>query len=117
MKYVDGYVIPVPKKNLEAYKRMARRGSQLWKKHGTLEYKECLGDDLETKFGIPFSRITKAKPDETIIFSYIVFKSKAHRDRVNAKVMKEMEASDVEMEMPFDMKRMTYGGFTIFVDA
>jgi len=117
MKYVDGYVLPVPKKNLKAYIRMARMGEKLWRKYGALDYKECVGDDLKTKWGIPFPRMMKLKPGETVIFSYIVFKSRAHRDRVNAKVMKEMEKMSEPKEMPFDVKRMLYGGFKVLVDA
>jgi uncharacterized protein YbaA (DUF1428 family) len=117
MGYVDGYVLPVPKKNLKAYIRMARIGEKMWRKHGAVDYKECVGDDLKTKWGTPFPRMMKLKPGETVIFSYIVFKSRAHRDGVNAKVMKEMEKMSEMKEMPFDMKRMVYGGFKIFVDG
>ena len=117
MRYVDGYVLPVPKKNLNAYLRMARMGAQMWRKHGALDYKECVGDDLKTKWGTPFPRMMKLKPGETVVFSYIVFKSRAHRDRVNAKVMKEMEQMGEPKDMPFDMKRMVYGGFKVQVDA
>lgn len=118
MRYVDGYVIPVPKKNIKAYIRMAKLGEQVWRKHGALDYKECVGDDLKTKWGTPFSRMLKLKPGESVVFSYIVFKSKAHRDSVNAKVMKEMEkACDMPKEMPFDVKRMVYGGFKAVVEA
>jgi len=117
MKYVDGYVLPVPKKNLKAYIRMARMGEKLWRKHGALDYKECVGDDLKTKWGTPFPRMMKLKPGETVVFSYIVFKSRAHRDRVNAKVMKEMEKMSEPQEMPFDVKRMVYGGFKVLVDT
>jgi len=116
MKYVDGFVIAVPEKNMQTYRRMARMGAKMWMKHGALDYKECVGDDLESKWGTPFSKIMKLKPGETVVFSYIVFKSRAHRARVNAKVMKEMEKMG-EMEMPFDMKRMTYGGFKVMVDV
>ncbi len=111
MQYVDGFVLPVPKKNLKAYLRMARTGKRVWLKHGALDYKECVGDDLDTKFGVPFTRMMKVKPGETVVFAYIVFKSRAHRDRVNAKVFKEMSGADMPKEMPFDMKRMVYGGF------
>lgn len=117
MKYVDGYVLPVPKKNLKTYIRMARMGGKIWRKHGALDYKECVGDDLKTKWGIPFLRIMKLKPGEAVVFSYIVFKSRAHRDRVNAKVMKEMEKMCGSKEMPFDVKRMVYGGFKVLVDT
>ncbi|MGH2574383.1 MAG: DUF1428 domain-containing protein, partial [Ignavibacteria bacterium] len=112
MKYVDGYVLPVPKKNLQAYRRMAQGAGKVWRKHGALDYKECVADDLQTKWGVPFPKTFKLKPGETLIFSYIVFKSRAHRDSVNSKVMKEMSESMKEMEnkpMPFDMKRMVYG--------
>jgi uncharacterized protein YbaA (DUF1428 family) len=114
MQYVDGYVLPVPKKNLKAYLRMARMGERMWRKHGALDYKECVADDIKTKWGVAFTRMMKLKPGETVVFSYIVFKSRAHRDRVNAKVMKEM-ASIAPKDMPFDMKRMVYGGFSAAV--
>ena len=117
MRYVDGYVLPVPKKNLKAYIRMARMGEKMWRKHGALDYKECVGDDLKTKWGTSFSRMMKLKPGETVVFSYIVFNSRAHRDRVNAKVMKEMEKMGEPEDMPFDVKRMVYGGFKVLVDA
>ena len=116
MSYVDGYVIPIPKKNLKTYARMARAGAKVWMKHGALDYKECVGEDLQTKWGKSFSSLLKLKPGETVVFSYIVFKSRAHRDRVNAKVMKEMEEKMCETEMPFDMKRMVYGGFKTLVE-
>jgi len=116
MKYVDGYVLPVPKKNLKAYIRMARMGEKMWRKHGALDYKECVGDDLKTKWGTWFPRMMKLKPGERVVFSYIVFKSRAHRDRVNAKVMKEMEKMGEPKDMPFDVKRMVYGGFKVLVD-
>ncbi len=117
MRYVDGYVLPVPKKNLKAYIRMAQMGKNMWRKHGALDYKECVGDDLKPKWGSPFPRMMKLKPGETVVFSYIVFKSRAHRDRVNAKVMKEMETMGAPMDMPFDVKRMVYGGFSVLVDV
>ena len=116
MRYVDGFVIPVPKKNLKAYLRMARMGAKTWMKYGALDYKECVGDDLESKWGTPFPRLMKLKPGETVVFSYIVFKSRAHRDRVNAKVMKDEKMGGMK-EMPFDMKRMVYGGFKVLVDV
>lgn len=117
MHYVDGYVLPVPKKNLNTYARMAKMGAKMWLKHGALDYKECVAEDLKTKWGMPFSKMMKLKPDETVVFSWIVFKSRAHRDRVNAKVMKEMEKMGGMKEMPFDMKRMVYGGFKVIVEA
>ena len=117
MRYVDGYVLPIPKKNLKAYARMAEMGAKIWMKHGALDYKECVGEDLKTKWGTPFSKMMKLKPGETVVFSYIVFKSRAHRDRVNAKVMKEMDKMVDMKDMPFDVKRMVYGGFTVLVEA
>ena len=117
MRYVDGYVLPIPKKNLKAYARMAEMGAKIWMKHGALDYKECVGEDLKTKWGMPFSKMMKLKPGETVVFSYIVFKSRAHRDRVNARVMKEMEKMGDMEEMPFDVKRMVYGGFKVLVDV
>ena len=119
MKYVDGYVLPVPKKKLQAYRRIAQKAGKIWRDHGALDYKECAGDDLNVKWGVPFSRNMKTKPGETVVFAYIVFKSRAHRDRVNAKVMKDprLAASMEASAMPFDMKRMVYGGFKVLVDA
>ncbi len=117
MPYVDGYVLPVPKNKLMAYVRMAQGGEKMWRKHGALDYKECVGDDLKTKWGSTFSRMLKLKPGETVVFSYVVFKSRAHRDRVNAKVMKEMTESPMPEDMPFDIKRMVYGGFKVSVGA
>ena len=89
MKYVDGFVLPVPKKNLEAYRRMAQKAGKIWREHGALDYKECVGDDLNVKMGVPFPKQMKLKPGETVVFAYIVYKSRAHRDKVNAKVMKD----------------------------
>ena len=120
-RYVDGYVLPVPKKNLPAYRQMAQKAGKVWRKHGALEYFECVGDDLNTKWaGIKFPRTVRAKLGETVVFSFIVFKSRAHRDRVNAKVMKDLFMNDPKCKdepMPFDMKRMVYGGFKVLVEA
>jgi uncharacterized protein YbaA (DUF1428 family) len=118
-RYVDGFVLPVPKKNLEAYKRMARTASRVWRDHGALEYRECIGDDLKVKFGVPFPRLARVKPGEIVVFSWIVYKSRAHRDRVNAKVMKDPRLSKMVSlkDMPFDIKRMSCGGFEVLVDA
>jgi uncharacterized protein YbaA (DUF1428 family) len=119
MKYVDGFVLPVPKKNLQAYRRIAQKAGKIWREHGALDYKECAGDDLDVKVGVPFPRTVKLKPGETVVFAWIVFTSRAHRDRVNAKVMKDPRMKDIcdPKDMPFDVKRMTYGGFKILVDA
>jgi len=117
MSYVDGYILAIPKRSVRAYRRMADIGRKLWTKHGAVDYKECAGDDLAAKWGIPFTRLLKLKPNETAVFAYIVFKSRAHRDRVNAKVMKEMnEMGGPPKDMPFDMKRMVYGGFKTIVE-
>ena len=88
-RYVDGYVLPVPKKNLQAYRRIAQKGGRIWKEHGALEFRECAGDDLKVKWGVPFPRMIKLKSGETVVFSWIVFKSRGHRNRVNAKVIKD----------------------------
>ncbi len=118
MRYVDGYVLPVPKKNLQAYRRMAQKAGKIWRDHGALEYRECVGDDLNVKWGIPFPRQIKLKPGETVVFAWIMFTSRAHRNRVNAKVMKDPRLKNMDLKsMPFDHKRMVYGGFKILIDA
>ncbi len=118
-RYVDGFVLPMPKKNVRSYLRMARLGAKVWRDHGALEYRECVGDDLDVKMGRSFPRGIKVKPGETVVFSWIVFKSRAHRDRVNAEVMKDPRIANMMdlKAMPFDVKRMLYGGFKIIVDA
>jgi uncharacterized protein YbaA (DUF1428 family) len=118
-RYVDGYVLPIPKNNLKAYRRMATRAGKIWREHGALDYKECVGDDLDVKMGVPFPRQIKLKPGETVVFAYVLFKSRAHRDRVNARVMKDPRLADSmdEKAMPFDVKRMVYGGFKVLVDV
>lgn len=119
MHYVDGYVLAVPKKNLAAYARMALAAGKIWREHGALDYKETAGEDLNVKFGKSFSRVMKTKPRETVVFSYIVFKSRKHRDQVNAKVMKDPRLAKMmeNKKMPFDVKRMVYGGFKVLVDT
>lgn len=115
-KYVDGFVIPMKKKNLSAYKKMAALGCKVWMEHGALEYYECTGDDLNSPWGLPFPKLTKLKKDETLIFAFIVFKSKTHRDRVNKKVHTDPRMSPEKFPtMPFDMNRMTVGGFKSLV--
>lgn len=118
-RYVDGFVLPVPKKKLNAYALIAKKAGKIWREHGALDYKECVGDDLNIKMGVPFPRQMKVKPGETVVFAYIVYKSRAHRDRVNAKVMKDPRISGMcdPKDMPFDCNRMVYGGFTVLVDA
>lgn len=115
MPYVDGFLIAVPKKNLRAYEKMARGGAKAWKKHGALEYRECVADDLDTEMGTSFKKLLKLKPTETAIFAYIAYRSRADRDRVNKKVMAEL--GDAPEKMPFEMRRMSYGGFSVLVDA
>src|SRR5688572_2919170 len=116
--YVDGFVLPVPRKNVESYRRMSAKAGKVWRDHGALEYRECVGDDLNVKMGLPFPRGIKVKSGETVVFSWIVFKSRAHRDRVNAKVMKDPRLATMmdPKAMPFDVKRMIYGGFKVIVD-
>lgn len=119
MKYVDGYVLPVPKKNLQVYRRLAQKAGQVWREYGALEFRECVGDDLKVKMLASFPRTIKLKKGETVVFSWIVFKSRAHRDSVNAKVMKDPRlAKMMDMKsMPFDSKRMVYGGFNVLVEV
>ena len=119
MKYVDGFLLAVPKKNLPTYRRMAQKASRVWREHGALDYKECVGDDLKVKMGVPFPRLAKTTPNETVVFSYIVYKSRAHRDRVNAKVMKDPRIKNMcdPKNMPFDVKHMSYGGFKVLIEA
>jgi uncharacterized protein YbaA (DUF1428 family) len=119
MRYVDGYVLPVPKKNLTAYRRMALKAGRVWREHGALEVRECVGEDLDVKWGSTFPRQMKLKPGETVVFSWIVFRSRRDRDRVNAKVMKDPRLAKMmdPKAMPFDSKRMVYGGFDVLVDV
>lgn len=117
-KYVDGYVIVVRKNNLPAYRRMAKDSVKVWLKYGALDYKECVGDDLNVEWGAPFTKLLKLKRNETVIFSYIAYKSRAHRDIVNAKVYNDPVMNDPKyQQLPFDMKRMYYGGFKIMVSS
>lgn len=117
MPYVDGFVIAVPKRKMPAYLRTARAAAKIWRDHGALEYRECAGDDLKVKFGVPFTKIIRAKPGETVVFSWIVYKSRAARDRVNAKVMKDRRMEKMMKDpMPIDMKRFAYGGFKVVVE-
>ena len=111
--YVDGFVIPVPKKKIAEYRKMAALGCKVWMKHGALDYRECVGDDLNVPCGLPFPKGIKVKPGETVCFSFITYKSRAHRDKVNAAVMKDPElcAGMDPKKMPFDCNRMLYGGF------
>ena len=116
--YVDGFVLPVPKRSLDAYRRMARKAGKIWREHGALEYRECVADDVKMGKLTSFPRSVKRKRDETVVFAWIVFKSRAHRDRVNAKVMEDPRLADTmdAKAMPFDAKRMIWGGFEVIVD-
>jgi uncharacterized protein YbaA (DUF1428 family) len=119
MAYVDGFVLAVPEKNLQIYRQIAKQAGKIWRKHGALQYVEAVGDDLDVKCGVPFTKMMKIKSGETVIFSWIVFKSRAHRDRVNAKVMQDPKLTAMMQKgpMPFDIKRMVYGGFKYLVNA
>jgi uncharacterized protein YbaA (DUF1428 family) len=119
MKYVEGFVIPIRKKKLSAYRHMAQKAGKIWREYGALDFKECAGDDLNTKWGVRFPRAAKVKPGETVVFSFIVYKSRADRDRINAKAMKDPRLAKMmdPKSMPFDMKRMVNGGFKVIVDA
>ena len=118
MAYVDGFVLPVPKRNIEAYKRMARKAGKVWKEHGALEYRECIADDVKPGKWTSFPQSVKLKPDEVVVFSWAVYKSRAHRDRVLAKVMKDPRLQPMmdPKTMPFDGKRLIWGGFKLAVD-
>lgn len=118
-QYVDGFVIPVPKANIPAYQRIAKKASKVWRDHGALAYFECVGDDMETKGMMPFPKIAKAKPDEVVVFSWAVFKSRKDRDRANKAIMADPRIAKMmdPSKMLFDCKRMAYGGFKVIVQA
>ena len=119
MQYVDGFIVPVPKKRLNAYRTMARKAAKVWREHGALDYRECVAEDVKVGTWTSFPRSVKLKPGETVVFSWITYKSRKHRDRVNTKVMKDPRLADMmdPKAMPFDAKRMIYGGFEVFVSA
>lgn len=118
MAYVDGFLLAVPARKLAAYRRIAAKAGKVWKEHGALEYRECVGDDVNVKWGIPFPKRVKPKKGEVIVFSWIVYKSRADRDRILPKIMQDKRLADTmdPKAMPFDMKRMSYGGFKVIVD-
>ena len=118
MKYVDGYVVPVPKKKIQAYRRLASKAGRIWREHGALEYRECMADDVKSGKHTSFPQSVKLKAGEVVWFSWIVYKSRKHRDRVNAKVMKDPRIAGMGdmKDMPFDAKRMIYGGFKVMVE-
>jgi uncharacterized protein YbaA (DUF1428 family) len=117
--YVDGFIVPVPKRKLAAYRAMAKLGGKVWREHGALEYRECIAEDVKVGKRTSFPRSVKLKPGEIVVFSWIVYKSRAQRDKIMAKVMKDPRLADMmdPKNVPFDMKRMIYGGFELFVDA
>jgi uncharacterized protein YbaA (DUF1428 family) len=119
MPYVDGFVLPVPVKKLDAYRRMSRKAGKVWRDHGALEYRECVADDVKPGKLTSFPQSVKLKPGETVVFSWITYKSRADRDRVNAKVMKDPRLAKMmdPKSNPFDMKRLIYGGFKVVVDV
>ena len=118
MAYVDGFIVPVPKKNLPAYRRISARAGKVWREHGALDYKECVGDDLDHTMGVSFAKGAKLKAGETVVFSWILYKSRRDRDRINKLVMADPRLAKMmdPKRMPFDVKRMWYGGFRTIVD-
>jgi uncharacterized protein YbaA (DUF1428 family) len=118
MSYVDGFVLPIPTKNMAAYRKMARLAGKVWREHGALDYKECIADDVKPGKLTSFPQSVKLKKGETVVFSFIVYKSKADRNRINKKVMSDprLAAMMNPKSMPFDGKRMFWGGFKVFVD-
>jgi uncharacterized protein YbaA (DUF1428 family) len=119
MAYVDGFIVPVPKKNLAAYRKLAKKALAVWREYGALEWRECVADDVKVGKWTSFPRSVKLKPGETVVFSYIAYKSRAHRDRVNAQVMKDPRVAKMmnPKAMPFDGKRMIFGGFKVMLEA
>ena len=118
MAYVDGFIVPLPKKNLNRYRAMAKKAAKVWREHGALEFRECVADDVKIGKWTSFPRAVKMKKNETVVFSYIVYKSRKDRDRVLAKVMKDKRLADMmdPKAMPFDAKRMFWGGFKTMVE-
>jgi uncharacterized protein YbaA (DUF1428 family) len=118
MPYVDGFVLVVPKKNLKAYAKLAKDAGVVWMDHGALEYRECVGEDMKVPCGLPFPKLAGTKSGETVVFSWIVYKSRAHRDKVNKKVMEDPRITEAMKgkKMPFDINRMTFGGFEVLVE-
>ena len=116
MSYVDGFVLAVPKQNIEAYKDLARRAGDVWKEHGALAFVECIGDDVPYGELTSFPRAVQAKEDEVVVFSWIVYASREDRDAINAKVMADPRLKQDMAQMPFDGRRMIYGGFKAFLE-
>lgn len=112
MRYVDGFVLPIGKEHIDSYREIARKAGAIWREHGALEYIECVGEDLDTEEMVPFPKLAGCKPGETVVFAWIVYESREHRDQVNKKVMEDPRIKDMGPEdMPFDCSRMAYGGF------
>jgi uncharacterized protein YbaA (DUF1428 family) len=116
-RYVDGFVLPVPKQNIEQYRKLAELAGQVWREHGALEYVECIADDVKPGVVTSFPQSVQLKPDETVVFAWIVYASRAERDRINAAVMKDPRMVHDPQSMPFDGKRMFWGGFETLVQA
>lgn len=116
MTYVDGFVLPISKDKVQAYRAIARKAGRIWMEHGALEYRECVGEDLDSQQDNSFTRKLRLKPGETVVFAWIVYKSRAHRDRVNKKVMSDPRLKGDVASMPFDHRRMHYGGFETIVE-
>jgi uncharacterized protein YbaA (DUF1428 family) len=116
-RYVDGFVFPVKKKNVKAYRKMAELGCKIWMEYGAISYYECIGENLKTPWGWTFPRMCKLKPGETVVFSFIVYNSKSHRNKVNSAVMKDPRMNTEGVKMPFDMKRFAVGGFSVLVQS
>ncbi len=118
MAYVDGFLLVIPTDKIDEYKKISKLAGKVWREHGALEYRECVGDDLDAPMGRPFPKLLKLKPTETAVFSWIVYKTNAHRNSVNAKAMKDERLAKMDPKsMPFDMKKMSMGGFAMIVDA
>lgn len=116
MSYVDGFLLPLPTDKMEAYREQAEKAGKVWIEHGALAFKECIGEDLTTEELLPFPKVIGTKENETVVFSYIVFKDRQHRDEVNAKVMADPRIQGASCEEIFDFRRMAYGGFQCIVD-
>ena len=119
MNYVDGFVVPVPRKSLAAYRRLSQKAGKVWREHGAIDYRECVGDDVKVGKITSFPQSVKLKPGEVVVFSWIIYKSRTQRDRINAKVMKDPRLADMmdPKSLPFDAKRMFFGGFKVFVEV
>jgi uncharacterized protein YbaA (DUF1428 family) len=117
-KYVDGFVLPIARKKVDDYRALAKIAAKVWIEHGALEYRECVGEDLNTEMGVPFPQLLNIKKTETIVFAWVVYKSRANRDRVLERVMNDHRLCDMDIKaVPFDGNRMSFGGFDVLVEA